>query len=161
MVRFTAKPTEDLHVQLVWDHPAADLDLHFLREGGEAFTHEGDTYFSNKHPEWFPDNPESNPSLDADDDEGYGPENVNIEHPLPGSKWTVLVHYWNKQTDGDPFTIATLRIYAFGQQVLDISQSFEEDETLWSAVEIEWSTVEDEPPALTQLGQLEAFPRPF
>jgi hypothetical protein len=161
VVRFTAKPTEELHLQLVWDHPSADLDLHVLREGGEPFDHDGDCYFSNRMPDWFPTVPESNPSLDADDDEGYGPENVNIEAPIPGSKWTVLVHYWNKQTDGDAFTIATLRLYAFGQQVLDLNQSFEEDETMWTAIEIEWGMEEGELPSITQLGQVEPYSRPF
>jgi hypothetical protein len=161
VVRFTAQPTEEMHLQLVWDHPSADLDMHLLREGGEAFDHDGDVYFSNRNPDWFPTVPASNPSLDADDDEGYGPENINIEAPIPGSKWTVLVHYWNKQTDGDAFTIATLRLYAFGQQVLDLNQSFEEDETMWTAIEIEWGMEEGELPSITQLGQIEPYSRPF
>ncbi len=161
VVRLTAQPTEDLHIQLVWDHPTADLDLHLLREGGEPFTHEGDTYFSNRNPEWFVDFPESNPSLDVDDDSGYGPENINIVTPAPLTKWTVLVHYWNKNTDGDPFTVATLRVYARGIQVLDLTQSLEEDETMWQAVEIVWPEQEDQMPTMTQIGVVENFPRPF
>ena len=161
VVRFTAQPKEDLHIQLVWDHPTADLDLHLLREGGMPFTHEGDTYFSNRLPQWFPDNPESNPSLDVDDNEGYGPENINIETPLPGSTWTILAHYWNKQTDGDPYTVASLRIYARGQEVADISESLETDEVMWTVAEIQWPESEDEMPTITQIGLIESYPRPF
>lgn len=161
VVRVTAQPTDDLHIQLVWDHPTADLDLHLLRDDGVPFTHEGDTYFSNRQPEWFPENPESNPSLDADDNRGYGPENINVETPLPGSRWTVAGHYWNKQTDGDPFTVASLRIYAKGQVVADLQQSLEDDETFWRAVEIVWPQTEAELPTVNIIGITEPFPRPF
>lgn len=162
VARIHVEPSEDLHIQLVWDHQTADLDLHLLNEGGAVFTHEGDVYFSNREPlDWFPSNPEWVPSLDADDNRGYGPENINIEHPEPGSRWRVLAHYWNKQTDGDAFTVATLRIYAYGQLVADIPQSFESDQTLWRAVEIVWSEVDGEMPQINQIGQMEPFPRPF
>jgi len=160
IVTLFAKPDADLHIQLVWDHPTADLDLHLLKEGGEAFTHEGDVYFSNRTPDWSPI-PEQNPTLDVDDSGGYGPENINLVTPAPGSKWTVLVHYWNAQTDGDPFTLASVRIWAKGQQVVDVSQAFEEDEILWTALEITWP---DDPlalPTLTQVGLTAEFPRPF
>jgi hypothetical protein len=159
---------EELHVELVWDHPTADLDLHFLREGGTEFNHDGDCYFSNREPDWFEMNPESNPSLDADDNHGYGPENVNVEQPLPGSRWRTFIHYWNKQTDGDEFTVATLRVYAYGQLVGEFTQSFESDQTLWRAIEIVWSDVEPDPdtpggipPVINQIGQIEPFDRPF
>ncbi|MFZ9887589.1 MAG: hypothetical protein ACO3JL_08805 [Myxococcota bacterium] len=165
--RLEVIPTDALHVQLVWDHPRADLDLHLLREGGSAFTHEGDCYFSNRTPAWF-EPAEANPTLDADDSEGYGPENINIESPLPGSRWRVLVHYWNSQTDGDPFAVATLRLYAYGQLVGEYSHSFEEDEVLWQAVDVTWSTVVPtpeapiyEPPLVETLGTTESLPRPF
>lgn len=165
--RLEVIPTDALHVQLVWDHPRADLDLHLLREGGSAFTHEGDCYFSNRTPTWF-DPVEANPTLDADDSEGYGPENINVESPQPGSRWQVLVHYWNSQTDGDPFTVATLRLYAYGQLVGEYSHAFEEDEVLWQAVELTWSSVIPtteapiyEPPVVETLGTTEPLPRPF
>jgi hypothetical protein len=160
IVPLFAKPDADLHIQLVWDHPAADLDLHLLKEGGQPFTHEGDVYFSNRTPQWFAV-AEQNPRLDVDDSGGYGPENINIGKPAPGSKWTVLVHYWNKQTDGDPFTIASVRIWAKGQQVVDVSQTFEEDQTMWTALEITWPLDELLLPTLTQVGLTSAYPRPF
>lgn len=160
VVRIHVEPSEDLHIQLVWDHPDADLDLHLLNEGGEIFTHEGDVYFSNRAPEWS-DDADTNPTLDKDDSRGYGPENINIKHPAPGSNWRVFVHYWNKQTDGDAFTIATLRVYAYGQLVAEIPQSFENDQLLWRALEIQWADEPDVMPQLNQIGQMEEFPRPF
>ena len=154
-------PKEQLHIQLVWDSPDADLDLHVLRDGGTVFTHEGDCYFSNRDPEWFPEDPEASPFLDVDDDRGYGPENANIIRPQPGSRWTILVHYWNAQTDGDPGVTATLRIFAYGRQTLELRETFADDQQMWRAIELTWGNDEFEPPAISQLGVVEPFVRPF
>lgn len=160
-------PADDLHVQLVWDHPDADLDLHILNDGGNVFTHEGDCYFSNRQPlapdtpgPWS-ENPDRNPRLDVDDDHGYGPENLNIKHPAPGSKWTILVHYWNKQTAGAPDTNAIVRVFVYGSQAIELQQNFTEDQQLWHALELVWGDDELDPPSLSQLGVVEPFPRPF
>ncbi len=166
VVDIDVKPSDDLHIQLVWDHPEADFDLHVLNEGGQAFTHEGDVYFSNRQP-LAPDQPgwstnaDENPRLDVDDDEGYGPENTNIKHPAPGSRWTVLVHYWNKQTGGDPTTTAILRLFVYGAQAIELQRTFEDDQQLWEAIEIVWGDSELEPPTLSQLNIDRPFPRPF
>lgn len=160
-------PSDDLHIQLVWDHPTADFDLHVLKEGGTAFTHEGDCYFSNRDP-LGPDtpggwslNPDENPRLDVDDSRGYGPENINIKHPAPGSKWTVLVHYWNKQTNDVPNANAILRLFVYGNQAIELQQDFVDDQQIWQAIEIVWGEGELAPPTLSQLGSVEPFLRPF
>lgn len=162
-VTINVVPTEDLVVQLVWDHADADLDLHMLREGGTPFTHEGDCYFSNRAPVGAPwsENPDENPELDHDDDEGYGPENMNIKRPAPGSRFTLLVHYWSKQTDESPITDATVRVFAYGQQVIELTRTFEDDQQLWTALEIEWPTEVLAAPSLSQVGSIEPFARPF
>jgi hypothetical protein len=166
-VTFDVIPTEDLLIQLVWDHADADLDLHLVRGGGQVFTHEDDCYFSNREPEQTVDEPawsavaEENPVLDVDDSRGYGPENLNIKAPAGGSQWTVLVHYWNKQTDGEPRTTATVRVFVYGVQAMEISRTFEDEEQLWQALDITWPNVEGDAPALSQIGIVEPFPRPF
>ncbi len=166
LVDIDVKPSDDLHIQLVWDGPDADLDLHVLKEGGTAFTHEGDVYFSNRRPTapddvGWSENPDENPRLDVDDDRGYGPENTNIKHPAPGSRWTVLVHYWNKQTSGDPTTNATLRLFIYGRQAIELTQLFSTDQQLWRAIEIVWGADPLAPPELSQIGVVEPFVRPF
>ncbi|MBM4280238.1 MAG: hypothetical protein FJ137_05605 [Deltaproteobacteria bacterium] len=167
IVDIDVKPSEDLHMQLVWDHPSADFDLHVMQAGGTPFTHETDCYFSNRNPVRSAETPtwsfevEENPSLDVDDDRGYGPENANIVHPAPGSRWVVLVHYWNKQTDGDPTATATLRLFVYGRQAIELSQTFADDEQLWRAIELTWGDTPLAPPTLAQLGVVEPFERPF
>ncbi len=160
-------PEDDLHIQLVWDHPSADFDLHLLRDNGRAFTHDGDCYFSNRNPLQEADtpswsaNPDENPRLDVDDNRGYGPENINIKHPAPGSRWVVLVHYWNQQTDGSASAPATVRVFAYGRQAIEVTQQFEADEQMWQALEIVWANDPLAPPTLSQLGQIDPFVRPF
>jgi hypothetical protein len=167
IVDIDVKPSEDLHVQLVWDHPSADFDLHVMQGGGTPFTHETDCYFSNRNPIGDADNPtwslqaDENPSLDVDDDRGYGPENANIVHPAPGSRWVVLAHYWNKQTDGDPTATATVRLFVYGRQAIELTQTFTDDQQLWRAIEITWGDAPLAPPTLVQLGDIEPFARPF
>jgi hypothetical protein len=167
VVDIDVKPSEDLLVQLVWDHPSADFDLHIMQGGGTPFTHESDCYFSNRNPVGGPDqptwseNPDENPTLDVDDDRGYGPENANIVHPAPGSRWVVLAHYWNKQTDGDPTATASVRLFVYGRQAVELTQTFSEDEQLWRAVEITWGETPLAPPSLVQLGDISPFARPF
>lgn len=160
-------PEDDLHIQLVWDHPDADFDLHLLRDTGRAFTHDGDCYFSNRVPEQtsttpsWSINPDENPRLDVDDNRGYGPENINLKHPAPGSRWTVLVHYWNKQTSAAATATATVRLFAYGRQAIELTQNFEDDQQMWRAVEIVWANDPLLPPTLNQLGAVERFVRPF
>lgn len=160
---FDVVPTEELLVQLVWDHPDADLDLHMVRDGGEVFTHEGDVYFSNRQPVGAPwsDVIDENPNLDHDDNRGYGPENVNIVAPAAGSRWRLFVHYWNSQTDGSARTEATVRVFVYGQQVIEVSRTFEDDEQLWQALDITWPQEEGGPAAISQIGVVEDFARPF
>jgi hypothetical protein len=167
IVDIDVKPSEDLLVQLVWDHPEADFDLHLMQSGGTPFTHETDCYFSNRTPVGNADNPtwstipEQNPTLDVDDDAGYGPENISIKTPAPNSRWVVLVHYWNKQTDGDPTATATVRLFAYGRQAIELGETFTDDEQLWRAVEIVWGDTPLVPPTVSQLGVIEPFVRPF
>lgn len=162
-VCFNVVPTEDLHIQLVWDHPHADLDLHVTRDDGAPFNHDTDVYFSNREPVGAPwsDDPEQNPRLDVDDDDGYGPENTNVIHPAADARFTVWAHYWRAQTDGDPRTTATIRVFVYGQQVIEVARTFEGDEQLWEALDIDWPTIQGAPADISLVGQLTPFPRPF
>jgi len=159
-------PEDDLLIQLVWNHASADMDLHIVRDGGSLFNHDGDVYFSNKLPEQTTDTPswsldaDLNPRLDKDDNRGYGPENANIKHPAPGSRWTIYVHYWNAQS-ATAGTDATLRVFVLGRQTIEVTQRFEADQQMWKALEIVWGASTNDPPVITQLGLLDDYPRPF
>ncbi len=54
---------------------------------------------------------EDNPTLDIDDVEGFGPENINIVNPSPGN-YLISVYYFNDQGIGS--TDAWVRVYING-----------------------------------------------
>jgi hypothetical protein len=161
-VRFRAVPKEQLHVQLVWDHPTADLDLHYMLGNGPPFNHATDCYFSNRFPSWFGADAQDarNPRLDVDDQGGFGPENVNVAEPSPGL-YRVAVHYWNARTQGDASTLATVRIYVRGQLALEQGQFFSRDQQMWQVAEVDWPVDPDATPTLNLLGNVSPYPRPF
>jgi hypothetical protein len=93
-------------VQLTWtSDPSSDLDLHLLRPGGVAFS-SNDCYFGNctgSGLTWG----SSNPILDVDDTQGYGPENIYLTSGAEAGDYRIFIHDWD-DTVGE---IATVRIY--------------------------------------------------
>ncbi len=161
-VRYRAVPEEALHIQLVWDHPTADLDLHYMRNSGPPFNHVTDCYFSNRFPVWFGVDvmDPRNPRLDVDDTGGFGPENVNVKAPEVGRS-RVGVHYWNRKTDGDPAVLATLRIYVRGQLAFEQGQFFTEDQQFWNVADIDWPSDPEALPTINPISDIVPYPRPF
>ena len=131
-VSVTATPNKKVHVQLVWytdsdpvigDTSGTDLDLHFVRlpqgtwgDAGEAAGPGGwDVYFENKFPTWIvADGNDEHPTLDIDDRDGEGPENVNLDDPNPCSWYAVGVHYFDDY--GFDTSYGTVRIYVEGKR---------------------------------------------
>lgn len=131
-VQIRAQPNEKIHVQLIWHTPndevvgnadGADVDLHFTRipEGiwgdtGSAAQRNGwDIFFDNREATWLIEGaaPE-NPSLDRDDTDGEGPENVNLDDPNPCTWYAVGAHYFDDKGFEESF--ATVRVYINGQK---------------------------------------------
>lgn len=124
-----AIPSQDIHIQLVWDTPSdpnqldtsgSDLDLHFLHPNGCWNTVPWDVFFRNTSPDWgIVGNLLDNPSLDIDDTNGAGPENINLNNPEPIT-YHIGVHYWNHWGFGD--STATVRIYIDGSLAYERSR---------------------------------------
>jgi hypothetical protein len=143
-----------------------------IGEGGTPFTHNSDCYFSNRHPtpadcpsgsspcSWVTD-VDQNPNLDHDDNNGYGPENTSIVHPAPGSKWKIFVHYWAANTDGTPASNATVRVFCYGHQAIELTRNFPDSEQMWQALELTWPQTQNDPCQLSQIGVVESSPNPF
>lgn len=110
---FDALPDDDLHVELSWDTPTADVDLHLLRGGAELFDVPGDCDYCNKNPSWGAAGDDDDPRLDIDDRGGYGPENINILHPA-ADDYTVAVHYFAHNSDGP--VQATVKVWLNGEE---------------------------------------------
>jgi hypothetical protein len=123
-VPISSVPSEDLRVELFWDPGAAsstaDVDLHLLYPTAPNwFSATLDCYFANcvfGSLAWPPAGAAGNPSLDVDDVNGYGPENINVN--LPGLvTYKIGVHYWDDHGQGP--TTATVRVWCWGTMVYE------------------------------------------
>ncbi len=161
-VTIEAIPDKDLHVQLVWSTPddpdesdqfGTDVDLHFRHElagdGWGSAANEYDVYFRNKTPDWGTEGDVSdNPSLDIDDTNGAGPENVNLANPEVGITYDVgAIYFRNESTFGDAMndpraqhpSYVTVRIFARGELLNEfVGREMNEPRQLWHVASIEW-----------------------
>lgn len=148
VVAFNAIPTQAIHVQLIWDHPDSDVDLHLMWEqpdGSYQSFEDNDCYFGNCKVssgglDWFSADPDANPTLDVDDLYGYGPENINIKMPQPGS-YRAAVHYWSDHGEGN--TVAVLRLFIFGnlhsEYIMELANN-----DWWEVATVTWPSHEVE-----------------
>lgn len=114
----------DLSIQLVWDHPTADLDLHLVRSAGAPFS-DDDCYYQNCKAvgglDWPPSGAAGNPWMDIDDTNGIGPENI-VAETLADGTYVIAVHYYSPNSSTVALTY-TVRAFSRGEQIL--SQSFD------------------------------------
>jgi hypothetical protein len=155
-------PDQAIHVELLWNTPGdpvqsdegpaagADLDLHFAHPYGSVldFDNDGkadpwfdakyDCFWFNKNPEWgsYDPNVDDNPSLDRDDTDGAGPENLNLTLPEDGMNYAVGVHYFDDHGWG-PST-AEVRIYIYGQLQYQVTSKALNQGDLWYVADVHW-----------------------
>jgi len=159
-------PEEAIHVELLWKTPAdpdetdtgpaagADMDLHFAHPYAQGpdidcdkkpdpwFSNPFDTFWFNPNPNWGSANPKINddPSLDLDDTDGAGPENLNLDDPEgkvgKPVQYAVGVHYWNDH--GFQTSYATVNIYIMGVLALQISKVKMDVLDMWYVGKINW-----------------------
>lgn len=154
-----------IHVELLWTTPGdidetdttplgalasvgTDLDLHFLHPSGANFdanfdfVNDGwfhdtyDAYWANVNPEWAGLAPGDNPSLDRDDTDGAGPENLNLDVPEFNKNYRVGVHYWEDHGFGN--SIATVRVYVWGNLQFEWAGVQLTNHDMWDVCEIQW-----------------------
>lgn len=134
-------PTAGLLVQLTWDHPSADLDLHLIRSGGAAFSSDDCHYLNCKtgmNLDWG--GGDQDPLLWLDDIDGYGPELIWVLAPAATS-YRVAVHYYSPFSTSIDAT-ARVAIYADGELVAEASRLLTQCNALWEVGDLAW-------PALT------------
>jgi len=154
-------PDEAIHVELLWSTPqdpdetdsgpdvGSDLDLHFLHPYAAGPDMDGDgtpdgwfdipfdAFWFNPKPNWGSFDPAvaDDPSLDRDDTDGAGPENLNLDIPEQAA-YRVGVHYWNDHGYGSAY--ATVRVYIYGQLVFEDADVMLIQDDLWSVCSIQW-----------------------
>ncbi len=157
-------PDEAVHIELLWTTPldpdetdsglsaGSDLDLHYahaqlapwnedLDKDGEKdpwFSPDYDVFWYHPKPAWgsFDPSIDDDPSLDREDDDGGGPENLNHAALESGASYVVGVHYW--KSNGFGVAQATIRVYHFGTLTYESPSVELAQLDLWSVGMLEW-----------------------
>lgn len=144
-----AFPDEAIRIELIWDHPDSDLDLHLIRRNGTFCDCDTSVHYRDcaRSPNWYPETPGSNPSLDIDDRDGFGPENINVEGHgtgkfVPEESFTLAVHYFSNasQVSTWPTTVsnATVRVFVFGLLAAEATRAMTNERELWLVGTLQW-----------------------
>lgn len=149
LILVEALPTNAIRIELTWDHPDSDLDLHLIRgETGRFCDCATDCHYRDcaRTPDWF-GIPAQNPRLDHDARMGFGPENINIDgegamRTVHDGVYLVAVHYYasNAGVSHWPTRVsnATLRVFIFGLLAGELTRAMQDDGDLWMAARIDW-----------------------
>lgn len=161
-ITIRAEPQKELHIQLVWSTPddpdqtdttGTDIDLHLAHERAEgrwsAAAGEWDCYFRNASPDWgVVGEVADNPTLDIDDTNGAGPENINLEEPEIGVSYEVgAIYFRSTSTFGDPEvdrqlehpSYVSLRIFNRGTPLVElVGKELTETMQLWHMATVTW-----------------------
>ncbi len=124
----SAIPEEDIRVELSWDGPTSDLDVH-LADAPETpfYSVPGDVSPCNAAPAW-------GASLDQDDADGYGPEAITVGAAATGT-YPVRVHYFQRNAD---FSVtATVNVWLDGALAFSGSAPLDYNE-VWEVGVVNW-----------------------
>ncbi len=147
LIRIVATPDEDISIQLAWETPAdpddtdangTDIDLHYLHPNGSWNRSPFDIFFNNKSADWgITADASDDPSLDIDDVNGAGPENVNHDNPQNDITYSVGVYYYTDNDFGPSY--ATVRIFIGGvSQFEALDQFLPGTGAFWYVATISW-----------------------
>jgi len=149
LVAVEALPTNAVRIELTWDHPDSDLDLHLIQNMGSFCDCATDCHYRDcaRRPNWFPANPGSNPRLDIDDRGGFGPETIDIDGEgadrfIPEGRYQIAVHYYasNEGISNWPTSrsMATLRVFIYGLLAAEFTHPLDNDGDVWLVGDLLW-----------------------
>ncbi|MCP4500827.1 MAG: choice-of-anchor D domain-containing protein [Deltaproteobacteria bacterium] len=138
-ITLNAIPQEALLIQLTWDTPTGDIDLHLNKDGGNSCGTSTCYFFNCKavsNPlEWDTISGRSagDPTLDVDDLTGYGPESINVDFPVDATYKVGVDYYWGSQDSW-----ATVKVYINSALQYENSAQMRSGEW-WDVVDIAWA----------------------
>jgi hypothetical protein len=157
------QPDQAIHVELTWHTPGdpdesdsgegngTDLDLHFAHQNANGpdldgdgspdpwFDDKWDVFWWNTNPrQWGSFDPaaQDDPSLDRDDTDGAGPENLNLSVPEDGVTYTIGVHYWKDYSFGT--SDATVKVFHYADLVYEVTYPAMKWLDMWCVGQIHW-----------------------
>ncbi len=120
-VTIESTPPGVLQVELSWDQPYGDVDLHLLnvtRTPPDGWWTADDCHYANPTPAWGAAGADANPTLDRDDRDGYGPENISIDQAPTDGTYNIGLHYFCDNTGGTGgATNGTIRVFCMGSLI--------------------------------------------
>lgn len=150
IINIRATPDEDIHVQLVWETPndidetdtsGSDVDLHFLHPMGTWNSAPFDIFWTNPTADWGAPGEYDDPTLDIDDTDGGGPENVNLSEPESGATYSVGIYYYDDSGYGGAY--ATVRIFIRGEKKFEKREMFlRRPGEFWHVANVAWPSTE-------------------
>ena len=141
-----APPLEQLglSVRLSWDTDNTDVDSHLIEPNGTLFDCNTDYYYGNPSPDWGTAGDwVDDPFLDLDDVDGYGPENINITEPQPGT-YKYTVHYYDDTWEGSfpQGSNATVEVFNLGTKIAEFGPTYlDATNKTWDVFTIEWPSM--------------------
>ena len=149
-VTLNSTPAQNLWVEMFWELPNDDMDLHLIAPGGTYNNSSTDCYYANCTPavEWIYDMDwgisgyeGDDPSLDLDDINNTGPENINILDPQTDGAYTVVVHdYQGSTSDVYGENNVTVNVYLNGVLAWTDTRAISGDNSVNEFARIDWST---------------------
>ncbi|MFN3202680.1 MAG: choice-of-anchor D domain-containing protein [Bradymonadia bacterium] len=155
-INITATPDGGILAQMSWTTPAddnetdnvgTDIDIHMLYPQNLGWNIQpGDCYFANTNPDWGQlGDPADDCTLDIDDTNGAGPENISVDRPedtsLLGGLYEVGVLYYRSEIFGGAqlgASLVTMRIFLGGVLEWEGSREMQVTGNFWHVVGIEW-----------------------
>ncbi len=134
-----AKPAQKLLVELTWDNPLTDLDLHLAPAGADFFG-PSDCYYAqgHMHPDWGVQGDSSDdPSLDRDALVGFGPEIISYANPAPGT-YQAMAYFYSDHGAASPSTVATVRVFELGVIKAELKKTLAAAGGQWLALTVNW-----------------------
>jgi hypothetical protein len=173
-LEFEAIPGDDLLVQLSWDTPTNDIDLHVAKQGSDGrfciaatggltlvggfFSQDCDNNLDCNYascrpssatgPEWdgVAGRTAGDPMLATDDLSGFGPESISVDVMTAGSYLVGANGYGMAQP-----SVVSVRIFVFGRLAAELLAEVDDDEWFEAAV-VRWpADVSTEDPCIEDL----------
>lgn len=152
-----ALATEGLRVEIFWNTSGTDMDTHLLHPQATNWNSDLDCYYANclgGRLSWPAPGEADDPSLDIDDVNGFGPENINIMSPVNGT-YRVGVHSFRGAGQ------VTVRIYCGGSTTEPREEfgprSLRRTDLLWRVADV--TTTASGDCTITELDSVSPFDR--
>lgn len=144
-----AVPYQNLWVEMYWEYPDDDMDLHLIapnKDWNSFKETEYDCYYSNCTSnawttlDWGVSGVSTDdPRLDLDDISATGPENINIDQPESGGMYTVLVHDYPYTGTYAGANNVTINIYLDGSLAWSDTRPISGEDTYTVFAKIDWA----------------------